>query len=70
MTVDRDRVYQVLRELNDEKALRNLLERELGYDYEGASISHEDLPADAAGALTGDPSLFASTASEGRFTVR
>ena len=59
----------LLRNLDGEGALRNLLERELGYDHEGGLISVDYLPEDVAGALDGDPKLFASTASEGRFTV-
>ena len=69
MAVDRDRVHRALRDLDGERALRNLLERELGYDYEGGLISIDDLSEDVAGALDGDPKLFARTASEGRFTV-
>ncbi len=69
MAVDRGRVYQALVNLDSERALRNLLERELGYDYQGGYISGDDLPDDAIRELDGDTKLFASTASEGRFTV-
>jgi hypothetical protein len=69
LAVDLDRVRKALRNLDGERTLRNLLERELGYDYEGGLIPVDDLPEDVGGALDGDPKLFASTASEGRITI-
>lgn len=65
MPVNRDNVYEALSKLDGDRALRNLLERELGYDYEGGLISSDGWPED----LASDPVLFATTGRDGRFTV-
>ena len=65
MTVNRDKVHEALGKLDGDRALRNLLVRELGYEHEGGLISGDGWPED----LAGDPMLFASTAKDGRFTV-
>ena len=57
MGVDRTRVERTLKNLDGNRALRHLLERELGYDYEGSHISGDDLPEDSARALEEDPTL-------------
>ncbi len=69
MTVDTKKVQKSLEELDGEHALRRLLERELGYDYEGGLISAGDLPAGVEEEVASDPTLIASTARDGRFTV-
>ena len=69
MIVDHNRIYQALRNLGSEKGLRNLLERELGYNYEGGLISTDGLPADVEEEIASGPTLIASTAKDGRFTV-
>jgi hypothetical protein len=61
LAVDRDRIYQALRNLDGERELRTLLEREIAYDYDGDFISGDDLPEDAAGELVGNPKLSLST---------
>jgi hypothetical protein len=38
LAVDLDRVRKALRNLDGERALRNLLGRELGYEHEGGRI--------------------------------
>jgi hypothetical protein len=65
VAVNRDKVYEALDKLDGDRALRTLLERDLGYDYEGGLISGDDWPED----LASDPMLFASTSKDGRFTV-
>ncbi len=45
MIVDREKVRRSLEGLDCEEALRRLLERELGYDYEGGRIPADGLPA-------------------------
>jgi len=69
MIVDRERVRRSLERLDGEGGLRRLLVRELGYDYEGGLISADELPAGVEEDLAADPTLIASTAREGRFTV-
>jgi hypothetical protein len=69
MIVNREKVQRSLEGLDGEEALRRLLERELGYDYEGGRISADGLPADVEEELAADPALVASTARDGRFTV-
>lgn len=69
MIVDREKVQRSLEGLDGEEALRRLLERELGYDYEGGRIPAEGLPAGTEDELAADPTLVASTARDGRFTV-
>lgn len=69
MTVDKEKVQRVLEGLDGEEALRRLLERELGYDYEGGLISTDDLPVGVEEEIASDPTLIASTARDGRFTV-
>ncbi len=70
MIVDREKVRRSLEGLDGEGALRRLLVRELGYDYEGGSISSDGLPAGVEEEIAADPTLIASTAREGRFTVK
>jgi hypothetical protein len=65
VAINRDKVHEALGKLDGDRALRNLLVRELGYDYEGGLISGDGWPEE----LAGDPMLFASTAKDGRFTV-
>ena len=60
LAVDRDRVRQALRDLDGERALRNLLGRELGYEHEGGRISDDSWPEE----LDGDPTLFATAGRE------
>ena len=69
MIVNRDNVLNILRDLDSARALKNLFVRELGYDSEGGAISNDDWPEDVISALAGNPTLLASTASDGRFTV-
>lgn len=69
MLVDKEKVHKSLEGLDGERALRQLLERELGYDYEGGLISTEELPAGVEEEVASDPTLIASTARDGRFTV-
>jgi hypothetical protein len=69
MIVDKERVRKTLEGLDGEEALRRLLERELGYDYEGGLISADELPAGVEEEVASDPTLIASTARDGRFTV-
>ncbi len=65
MAVDLDRVRKALRNLDGERALRNLLGRELGYEHQGGKISGDSYPEE----LEGDPTLFATAGREGRFSV-
>jgi hypothetical protein len=65
LAVDLDRVRKALRNLDGERALRNLLGRELGYEHEGGRISGDSYPEE----LEGDPTLFATAGREGRFSV-
>lgn len=69
MIVDREKVQKALESLDGEQALRQLLERELGYDYEGGLIPTDDLPAGVGEEIASDPTLIASTARDGRFTA-
>ncbi len=69
MIVDREKVQRVLEGLDGEEALRRLLVRELGYEYEGGLISADELPAGSEEDLAAEPTLVASTARDGRFTV-
>lgn len=69
MIVDQKKVRKALEELDGERALRQLLERELGYDYEGGLISTDELPAGVEEEVAAEPTLIASTARDGRFTV-
>lgn len=69
MIVDQEKVQRALERLDGEWALRQLLERELGYDYEGGSIPADESPAAVKGEIASDPTLIASTARDGRFTV-
>ncbi len=62
MIVDREKVQRSLEGLDGEEALRRLLERELGYDYEGGRISADGLLAGTEEELAADPALVASTA--------
>ena len=66
MIVDREKVQRSLEGLDGEEALRRLLERELGYDYEGGRISADGLLAGTEEELAADPALVASTASRMR----
>ena len=65
MAVELDRIRKALRNLDGERALRNLLGRELGYEHEGSRISGDSYPEE----LEGDPTLFATAGREGRFSV-
>lgn len=69
MIVNRERIGQALIDLDGERALRNLLERELGYDAEDGLISVDGLAPRIAEEIAAGPTLIASTAKEGRFTV-
>jgi hypothetical protein len=65
LAVDLDRVRKALRSLDGERALRNLLGRELGYEHQGVRVSGDSYPEE----LEGDPTLFATAGREGRFSV-
>lgn len=69
MIVDRDNVLKVLQNLDGPRPLKNLFVRELGYDPEDGAISSDDWPEDVADKLAAAPTLLASTARDGRFTV-
>ena len=69
MSVNQEKVYEALIQLDGERSLRRLLERVLGYDYEGGLISTDELPAGTEEEVASDPTLIASTARDGRFTV-
>ena len=56
MAVELDRIRKALRNLGGERALRNLLGRELGYEHEGVKVSGDSYPEE----LKGDPTLFAT----------
>ncbi len=67
MIVDREKVRRSLEGLDGEGALRRLLVRELGYDYEGGSISADGLQASVEADLAADPTLIASMAAKSAF---
>lgn len=69
MIVNRERIGQALIDLDGERALRNLLEHELGYDTEDSLISVGAFAPGIEEEITAEPTLIASTAKDGRFTV-
>ena len=69
MIVNRERIGEALIDLDGERALRHLLERGLGYDAEDGLISVDGLAPGIAEEIAAGPTLIASTAKEGRFTV-
>lgn len=69
MGVDRNRIERALKNLDGERALRSLLERELGYEGEHGLISTDGWREDLATSLADDPEMFASAGREGRFAV-
>jgi hypothetical protein len=68
--VDRNRIERALKDLDGERALRSLLERELGYEGEHGLISTDGWREELTVSLSDDePELFASAGREGRFAV-